>query len=247
MRVAVISDIHGNIWALEAILRDMADLRVEQVINLGDLLSGPLEPAATADLLMSKSWPTLHGNHDRQLLACESHPGAFSDQYAYEHTTHAHREWLRGLPSVLQLKEAGILAFHGSPSDDLTYFLEDVSPIGASMALPDVIEQRATGIDARLILCGHTHKPRVVSMSGGRLVVNPGSVGLPAYDDDVPYFHVMENGSPHARYALCQRTREPQGWNVGLRCVAYEYEKAAAAARRHGSEKWARWIETGRA
>jgi len=247
MRIAVVSDIHGNIWALEAIVRDMQDLGIERVVNLGDMLSGPLEPSATADFLMSNEWPTLHGNHERQLLACESHAGSFSDQYAFEHTTAAQRNWLKSLPSTLAFEETGIWACHGAPGDDQAYFLEEVTPQCAHLAPQSLIEQRAQGIEAGLILCAHSHQPRVIALSGNRQVVNPGSVGLPAYTDDTPYPHSIETGSPHARYALCMSVREPEGWHVSLRCVHYEYEKAAAAARSHGSEQWARWIETGRA
>ncbi|EOW6434492.1 metallophosphoesterase family protein [Cronobacter turicensis] len=53
-----------------------------------------------------------------------------------------------------------------------------------------------------LILCGHTHIPRSVEISSTCLIVNPGSVGLQAYDDEHPFFHKMEAGSPHARYAI---------------------------------------------
>ena len=62
---------------------------------------------------------------------------------------------------------------------------------------------RLGAVAAPLVLCGHTHMPRVAH-SGGTLVVNPGSVGLPAFDDDHPHAHRMETGSPHARWALVE-------------------------------------------
>ena len=68
MKIAVISDIHGNLAALQAVLEDIERERVDQVVNLGDLLSGPLQPAKTADLLMAKDFVTIAGNHERQLL-----------------------------------------------------------------------------------------------------------------------------------------------------------------------------------
>jgi putative phosphoesterase len=243
MRIAVLSDIHGNVRALEAVLDDVRRLGADQIVNLGDVLSGPLEPAATADLLMSLQLPTLAGNHERQLLACEGGNGGVSDRYAFEHTTERHRAWLAGLPPVIELSEE-IFACHGTPASDLVYFLEEVDPGGARAAAPAAVETHARGVDRRLILCGHSHLPRARSISGGRLVVNPGSVGLQAYDADLPHVHAMENGSPHARYAICERGRV--GWNVSHRCVAYEHGKAAATARRNGREDWARWLETGR-
>ena len=95
-----------------------------------------------------------------------------------------------------------------------------------------------------LLLCGHSHLPRMHSLSGGRLIVNPGSVGLQAYDDDHPCFHVIENGSPHACYAICQQTKN--GWDVSFRRVLYDVDQAVATAVRNGRQDWARWLQTGR-
>jgi predicted MPP superfamily phosphohydrolase len=105
MKIAVVSDIHGNLRALEAVIDDMQREGVDRVVNLGDLLSGPLEPAATADLLMALHWPTLCGNHERQLLACAQGGGGHSDRFAFERTTTAHRAWLAALPATLTFAE----------------------------------------------------------------------------------------------------------------------------------------------
>jgi predicted phosphodiesterase len=244
MRIAALSDIHGNVWALEAVLADVKRQGVDLTVNLGDILSGPLEPAATADLLMSLSLPTIRGNHERQLLDCERQPGGASDQFAYEHTTAAHRDWLRTLPPVMTLP-GGIFLCHGTPASDLVYFLEHLDAAGARLADNEEIERHAQGIEHSLILCGHSHKPRTCAISGDRLVVNPGSVGLQAYSDSHVHSHKIENGSPHARYAICEST--PAGWQVEQRCVAYDFSKAAATARRNGSDKWAALLASGRA
>ncbi|BEV71674.1 metallophosphoesterase family protein [Paludibacterium sp. THUN1379] len=243
MKVAVVSDIHGNLWALEAVIADIDRQQVDLVINAGDILSGPLEPAATAERLMALDWRTIRGNHERQLLACARQKGGQSDQYAYEQTTARQRDWLHSLPADLTLSEPGIHVCHGAPGDDLAYFLEEVDPHGMHAACHESIELRAAGIPAGLILCGHTHHPRVHALYDGRLVVNPGSVGLPAYTDDHPYPHRMENGSPHARYAICEW--HGQGWDVSLRAIGYDHRAAARAARAHGNEAWAHWLETG--
>lgn len=243
MRIAVLSDIHGNVWALEAVLADVKRRGADVVVNLGDILSGPLEPSATADTLMGLGLPTVAGNHERQLLACEAAPGGPSDQYAFEHIEARHRAWVAGLPRTLALS-SDVLLCHGIPSSEYVYFLEEVGPAGARSARLETVEARAAGIEQGLVLCGHSHNPRTIAVSSGRLIVNAGSVGLQAYDADRPHFHCMENGSPHARYVLCER--EPDGWNVELRCVAYAHGKAATTARRNGRPEWARWLETGR-
>ncbi|ABS28313.1 metallophosphoesterase [Anaeromyxobacter sp. Fw109-5] len=244
IRLAALADIHGNVWALEAVLKDAKGQGADGFVNAGDLLSGPLDPAATADLLMSLDLPTVAGNHERQLLACEHAAGGPSDQYAFEHVSLRHRDWLRQLPSTLEV-DGAILLCHGTPSDDRAYLLEEVERGRVVRAPAAVVEARAAGAGQRLIVCGHSHQPGIHWLSDGRLVVNPGSVGLQAYDDDHPSFHVVENGSPHARYAICERTRS--GWSVALRSVEYDHAAAVAAARRNGREDWARWLQTGRA
>jgi diadenosine tetraphosphatase ApaH/serine/threonine PP2A family protein phosphatase len=100
------------------------------------------------------------------------------------------------------------------------------------------------GVPNALILCGHTHMPRCERLADGRMVVNPGSVGLQAFDDTHPHPHIIETGSPHARYALL--TRQAGGWGVKLRRVAYEHEAAAAQAERNGRPDWADALRTGR-
>ena len=243
MKLAIVSDIHANIWALEAVLADIGKQGADLVVNAGDILSGPLEPSATADLLMSLQLPTIRGNHERQLLDCEQRPGHPSDQFAFEHTTQAQRDWIRGLPATLAISDE-IFMCHGTPASDLVYFLEQVGQQGCRLAEAADIEVHAAGISHSLIICGHTHKPRAHAISGGRLVVNPGSVGLQAYDDDQPYFHAIENGSPHARYAICEKAAH--GWNVRHVNISYDHQKAAATALKNGRADWATWLSTGR-
>ena len=68
MRIAVVADIHGNVRALRAVMDDLKEVAPDTVVNLGDCVSGPLEAAETADVLISLAWTTIRGNHDRQLL-----------------------------------------------------------------------------------------------------------------------------------------------------------------------------------
>jgi predicted phosphodiesterase len=96
-----------------------------------------------------------------------------------------------------------------------------------------------------VVLCAHSHVPRVVRLGSGQLAVNPGSVGLPAYDQDQPYPHVMEAGSPHARYAVLQNTS--RGWRVEQLAIPYDHDAAADAASANGRPDWATWLQTGRA
>ncbi|MCJ0763518.1 metallophosphoesterase family protein [Variovorax terrae] len=253
MRIAAISDIHGNLPALRAVLDDIARRGADVTVNCGDILSGPLWPAETAEHLMALGLPTIAGNHERQLLQCVQRRGGTSDQYGYEHTTPAQRQWLAALPATLA-PAPGVYVCHGQPATDLEYLLETVEPAtGSRPARSDEVAARLAGSPgalAGLVLCGHSHLPRTAWIAGnepgaGTLCVNAGSVGLPAYDDDHGGFHIHETGSPHARYALCEHGA--QGWTVALIAVAYDWAAASAQAARAGADDWARWLATGRA
>jgi putative phosphoesterase len=242
MRIAVLADIHGNLRALEAV---QADLRAQSpvlVVNLCDHLSGPLQAAATADVLMSANYLHIRGNHDRQLLDQPVEEMGPSDQAAYAQLTRMHRAWLRTLPATYEIGP-NILLCHGSPHDDLEYLLEEVRADGVHLASAGVIRDRLGSVAAKLVLCGHSHIPRAVSIDDGLQIVNPGSVGVPAYIDDRPIPHCMEVGSPHARYALLDR--EAAGWRIHFVAVEYDWHAASEDARRANRPDWAHALATG--
>ncbi|MGE0071823.1 MAG: metallophosphoesterase [Thiomonas sp.] len=246
MRIAIVSDIHGNLPALDAVLADIARRGADLMVDCGDLLSGPLWPRETAERLMALNLPTIAGNHERQLLACAQQRGGSGDQYAFEQTTAAQHQWLAALPARLQ-PARGVVMIHGRPDSDLDYLLDTVDaaePAGVRMATPEEVRQRLAGIDAELVVCGHSHHPGMMQLPGGPLVVNAGSVGLPAFDDDHRGYHRMRNGSPHARYALCQREASGR-WSAALIAVAYDWDAAAEQAQRNGAPDWAGWLRSG--
>jgi hypothetical protein len=142
------------------------------------------------------------------------------------------------------------MCVHGTPTSDLQYLLETVTPDFGQHGSPGVRAASAAEITQRLgpdvpglVLCGHTHLPRL-AQSGPTLVVNPGSVGLPAFDDEHPHRHFAESGSPHARWALVEHGA--QGWQAQLRATAYDWECAAAQAERLGRGDWADALRSGR-
>jgi diadenosine tetraphosphatase ApaH/serine/threonine PP2A family protein phosphatase len=166
-----------------------------------------------------------------------------SDAYAFDRLTPAQRTALGALPARVELGD-GIVAVHGTPGDDNQYLLEDVVAGALALAKPDAIAQRLGGIASGVLLCGHSHQPRIAYGQGGLLIVNPGSVGCPAYADPTPPSpHVSETGSPHARYALL--AREAGRWHVELIAVAYDWNEASACAAANGRPDWARALATG--
>jgi len=247
MRLGVVSDIHGNLPALLAVVADAEALGgVDGWLNLGDILSGPLWPAETADWLMARGWATMAGNHERQLLTQALAQMSPADRHAAERLNPEHRAWLTALPATLR-PAPGLLCVHGTPASDLKYLLQTVDTAGQRDAMPEEVARRLGEPGATLVLCGHSHLQRVMTValpSGPVQVMNPGSVGLPAFDDDHGRPHVNESGSPHARYALIEG--EGAQWRVQLREVTYDWEGAAVQAERHGRGDWADALRTGR-
>jgi predicted phosphodiesterase len=241
-KLAVISDIHGNRWALEAVLEDIHRRGIREIVNLGDALYGPLDPAGTAELLLELDVPTVRGNEDR--LIVEQSAPSHTLSFVLQSLGPLQISWLQGLPLGLVVRD-DILLCHGTPADDAAYLLWDVLEDGAQL-------RAATGLLADLnewpqpiVLCGHDHSPRTMYLPGGRIIVNPGSVGLPAYSDDSPHPHVMATGSPHARYAIVANARD--GWVVEQLAIPYDWNAAADMARSNGRADWADWLLSGEA
>jgi putative phosphoesterase len=243
MKFAVISDIHGNIDALEAVLADIARRSVEKIVNLGDCLSGPFDPVATANRLIQLSLPTVRGNHDRQLYDRPREKMGLWESWAIDDLSFAHLDWIRSLPLVLNLDD--VLMCHATPERDDENWLDCRGHFNRLISRElDEVELRASGVAQNLILCGHTHTPRNIRLPDGRRIVNPGAVGCPAYLDtrSEPAF-VHQTGSPDARYAIVDSTG--LDWLVDLISVPYDPSRMARLARDKGAESWARAVETG--
>ncbi len=243
MRIAVIADIHGNLPALEAVLADIAMRGVERIVNLGDVASGPLWPRETVERVRALAMPTVRGNHDRWGAGDDPASMGPSDRFAWHELDHAQRDWLGGLPATLSVAP-GILAFHACPADDNFYLVETV---GNGRLVRDTVPEisaRLGNSDASVVLCGHSHIPQLVQLPGGPLILNPGSVGCPAYDDmDSPHPHVSESGAPHARYAVL--TLSDDRIAVEQIAISYPWDIAAERAARNGRPNWAHALRTG--
>ncbi|MGJ4951106.1 metallophosphoesterase family protein [Bradyrhizobium sp. HKCCYLS20291] len=243
MRFAAIADIHGNHLALEAVLADIGAQGVTDIVDLGDMASGPLDARKTMDLLMPLDAVHVRGNHDRWLIDRPFEKMGAWERPAYPQLEASHLDWLRTIPATTVYRDQVFLC-HATPEDDNTYWLENVAPDGAITCAPlDDIERLAAGISQSLILCGHTHTARAVRLRDGRLIVNPGSVGSPGFSYNMPHPHVVQAGTPDARYAILELT--PAGWSVSFRHVPYDHSAMAELARANGDAEFASALATG--
>jgi diadenosine tetraphosphatase ApaH/serine/threonine PP2A family protein phosphatase len=243
MRFAAIADVHGNHLALAAVIADISAQGIGEIVNLGDMASGPLEARRTMDALMALDAVHVLGNHDRWLIDRPVEKMGPWDRPAYAQLDSRHLDWLRTVPSTRIFRDQVFLC-RATPADDNFYWLETVTPDGSvGMSPLAAIEKHAEGISQRLILCGHTHIARAVRLGDGRLVVNPGSVGGPGFSYTVPFPHVIEAGTPDARYAILELISG--SWNVTFRHVPYDHDAMAALARRNGDFEFASALATG--
>jgi diadenosine tetraphosphatase ApaH/serine/threonine PP2A family protein phosphatase len=138
----------------------------------------------------------------------------------------------------------GVLACHATPTRDDLYLIEEIEGGGLVRGRPEAIASRLGAIKAKIVLTGHSHRADLVELANGTMILNPGSVGSPAYDDASEPAHVSESGAPHARYAILQEDPK-SGGTVEFIAVAYAHEEAARRAEMNGRTEWAQALRTG--
>ena len=245
MKIALLSDIHSNVYALDSVVKDLKKHSVDLKVNLGDILYGPIAPKATFELLMEHDFVTISGNQDRQIYESthaeiESNP---TMQFILDDLGNAPLEWMKSLPFDKQVND-DIYLCHGTPKSDLVYLLENVSEGRHSLRSDEEILRLLSGQRSELVCCGHTHIQRSVHLSSGQLVVNPGSVGLQAYTDQEPALHSMQNFNNFASYSIVESTKS--GWIIQNIKVPYDYQLAARDSQKRGREDWVHFLSTGR-
>lgn len=196
-RVAVITDIHANLPALEAALAQIAELGVDAVYCGGDLVGYGPYPNEVCRLVEERGIPTIYGNYDyaiaRDLADCgcayltqhERELGQRSVNWTLAHTDRRSKEFMRALPFDLRFELGGVRVrlVHGSPRKVNEYLFEDKPA--------RTLERIARLADCDVLVFGHTHKPWIRE-HGGVLFVNCGSVGKP------------KDGDPRAAFALIE-------------------------------------------
>lgn len=245
MKIALLSDIHSNVYALEAVINDAQSRSVDHMANLGDILYGPIAPQATYERLMKHEFITISGNQDREIVESASDETALNSTLTFilEDLSEEAIAWLKSLPFDHQFNDDVYLC-HGTPSSDLVYLLEDISSGTPKLRSDNEITRLLAGQRSSLVCCGHTHLARTVTLNNGQTVINPGSVGLQAYTDNEPVIHSMQNFSHHASYSIVEKTNV--GWRTENINVPYDTEQAIMACQYRGRQDWAHFLRTGR-
>lgn len=236
MKVAVLSDIHGNFQALESVVEDLKSNNCEKVLCLGDLAMAGPQPRMVIDYVRSQdNWEVIQGNTDK--LISDFSPKIFEDvKKGFPVMANAladdvlfieddKKEYLRNLPPQKEIVIDGVkvLLVHGSPRRNN----EDILP---NMPLKD-IEDMLINTNADLIFCGHTHVPAGYQTNSKQSVVNVGSVGRPMTSD------------PKSCYVIANF--QDGGFSIEHRFVDYDRETAAkiiSARNFEGAEKLAEMI-----
>ena len=218
MRVAIFSDIHGNLPALEAVLADIAGQRPDAVYCLGDLVGYGASPNEVTSRIRAEGIPTVMGNYDdgvgfdRDECGCayrdpvDQELGDRSLAWTKVQATPENKAFLRTLHKEIRFEADGrrILLVHGSPRKLNEYLFED-RPVSSFQRL-------AASSNADVIVFGHTHKPYAKAVDGV-LFVNDGSVGKPKDLDWRACYVLLEDGA------------------VTFRRVEYDVRAAASAIR----------------
>jgi putative phosphoesterase len=224
MKLAILSDIHANLHALEVVWADLEAQKPEAVYCLGDLVGYGAYPNEVIAFIRQRGIPTIMGNYDEGVgfdlddCGCvyrdpeEARRGRQSLHWSREHTTSDHKTYLRDLPVHIRQDVAGLhlLFVHGSPRK-INEYLYESRPAATFERIAKV-----AGCD--VLFFGHTHLPYQKRV-GKTLFVNAGSVGKP------------RDGDPRAGYVIVEVARRPQ---VAFRRVAYDVAAAARAVRESG-------------
>lgn len=217
MRVAALSDIHGNLPALEAVLADVEREDVDAIVVAGDSVSGPW-PAEVFDLLESVGARTVRGNADRleEVTAYSSDLGAWNESRLGASRLAAVTAW----PLTLEISVeslGAVLVCHSTPASD--------TPIYTRITPDDEVAELLGPVAADVVVCGHTHMQIDRRLSSGLRIVNPGSIGMP-YE-----------GRRGAYWALL-------GPDVEFRRSDYDVEAAVAAMQVMGAPVDAKSLES---
>ncbi|MFN8492389.1 MAG: metallophosphoesterase family protein [Caldilineaceae bacterium] len=242
MRIALISDIHGNLAAFKAVLADMESAGVDETVFLGDAIALGPQPKQVLELLQELNCPCVMGNHESyDLNLSEFLKGNHADwaketiAWGVSQLSQADLAFVRSFPFTRQIAldpndpQLKLFCFHGSPRSFHDLLLA-TTPAGE-------LDNLLAGQIATVMACGHTHV-QMLRRHRSLLLVNPGSVGSPL--EEMP-FTGEPRFLPWAEYAIVDA--QPQRLRVELRQVAYDLVSAKAAALTSGLPYAQDWVQ----
>jgi putative phosphoesterase len=203
VRVAAISDIHGNLPALEAVLAEIDREAVAEIVVVGDTAHGPW-PAEVVDLLDERGALCVRGNADREVIERSDRYGPLAP-WSADRLGERRLAIVRGWPLTVELSIDGlgdVLACHSTPSSE--------DPIYTRITSDEELAVIFESVEANVLVCGHTHMQFDRTLSSGLRVVNPGSVGSPYEGETGAYWAIL-------------------GHDVEFRRTAYDVEACVAA------------------
>jgi putative phosphoesterase len=238
--LALISDIHGNAVALDAVLADLAQREVEQIVCLGDVAAGGPQPHEVIATVRELGCPVVRGNADRWLL--EGLPfGRSAETRRLDHVVAWARarlapddiDYLAALPQTLRIGAAGrssLFCFHASPRSDVESLLATTPE--------HELDEALGAAEASVVAGGHTHL-QLLRRHRDRLLVNPGSVGLPL--GSLTASPIAQPLPAWAEYALVQG--EDGGIEISFRRLPVDVDALAMATAAMPSPSWAADLE----
>lgn len=209
MKIAVISDIHGNLYALMKALEDIDDQKVDKIICLGDLVGYGPHPNEAIALIRRRNLPCIKGNYDASVVDGDytyirnTSINSFALPWACDEIRMSNKYYLDSLPKFLKYQFNGVnfLFTHGSPREINEYLFEDSE---------NTIKVMET-LDDDVLVCAHTHIP-MAKQYGNKLLINVGSVGKPKI------------GKPNPTYAIIEILENGEV-KVQFRYLEYEYKR----------------------
>jgi putative phosphoesterase len=209
MKIAVISDIHANVYALINILENIDDEKVDTIICLGDLVGYGPHPNEVISMIRRRHILCIKGNYDSSVVdnqysyIRETPINSFSLPWTVNELREENRIFLGNLPSTLTLNIANknFLFVHGSPNKINEYLLED----------QDNTRNIMNNISEDALICAHTHIPAIKEF-GNKIYINCGSIGKPKI------------GRPNSTYCILNITTDA-GINAQIKEVPYAYKR----------------------
>lgn len=215
LRIAVLADVHGNAYALEAVLTQVRAAAPDLIVNLGDQVWGRTAPADVYALQRELDAVEVRGNNDEKLAWSRERLGPHGDAFRTwlsEQLPAGAAARLTELPLSASVADGAVFATHGTPLDANQELMWGWRPGGWMMRSATQLCQLLTGVEADVVLVGHTHREGLLSLDG-RLLVNVGSVGWQIDRD------------PRARWTLLER--RAGRWRIDFEQVLYDHAAAA--------------------